>query len=105
MNDYDAFNMVPFAFPTSSKMRLHEQHALRRHKYSAARAFYVTIIMVSLFAVWELIDHEEHNIVRKGNWFIRRAGLLDGAVLRGKNSALKSLDLEVSIDWFLSFVG
>lgn len=59
-------------------------------------------MMISLFAVWGLIDHEEHSIARKGNWLIRRAGLLD---LRGKSSALKSHDLEVSIGWLPLIVG
>lgn len=99
---YDAFTMRSFAPPSSQTMRRQEPNARRRQKYSASRAFYITILIISILSIWGLLRNSNgHGSGGKNNQILRRSDFFDGITVHGENNKLKSRDLEARIPFQL----
>ena len=79
----------------------HGQTAGPRRKYSAARAFFVSILVISAIALWCFVVNREGRFsTKESHKLFRRGGLPDEETplggARGAHGASKSTDLEVS---------
>lgn len=79
-------------------MRQLPQRARQRPKYSAARAFYISILLISALALWrsttyrdiDLLEKENHRVFRRGN-------VLHNEPAFGGASVTQKVDLEASL--------
>lgn len=92
--------MPSTSFSSSSlPFRQLSRYARHRPKYSAARAFYISIVLVSALALWgiatyrdvDLLERESHRLIRRTD--VRH----DEPAFGGASHTLKKVDLEASL--------
>lgn len=73
-------------------MRQLNQYARPRPKYSAARAFYISVLLISVLALWSTATYSNIDLLKKESHRVfRRAD-----VLRNETAVGQKVDLEAS---------
>lgn len=79
-------------------MRQLSQRGRQRPKYSAARAFYISVLLISALALWRSVTYRDIDLLEKENHRVfHRGDVLHDEPAFGGASVTKMVDLEASL--------
>lgn len=82
--------------PLTLPARQPPQYPRQRPKYSAARAFYISILLISAIALWSIATYRDiGSLERESHRVFRRADVIRNELAFG--DASKKVDLEASL--------